>query len=164
MDPSSLEFLLYYSQTLAFLFVAVAGFWFVLNQRNEHKTKKLRATMEFLSSYTRDMILPRESAYAIPPEKFISDELNINFGTKREQKEFYRHKAEILEFMNSYEFISLNIQKGIIDEELTKDFMKGNFLNAFKLLHRHIILIRESTGNPNLYAEFEAVSRRWEID
>lgn len=148
-----IEFVLLYSQTLAFIFVAIASLTFVHYQRVDRRKTQLRKTMEFLSYYTKGMIIPLDAIEALSPHEFVAANL--------ENKTQKHNKNTILEFLNSYEFISLNIQRNIIDEDLTRDFMNGNVLLAFKLLHLHIIAIRESTNNPKLYSEFEAVARKW---
>lgn len=149
-----IELLLSYSQTLAFLFVAAAALLFIYNQRKEHNRVMLRSSMEFLATYSKGMIIPLEAIHNLTPQEFTSD-----VSDDPEQNDY---REELLAFMNSYEFISLNVRKGIIDEELTKEFMFGSFIQAFKVLQFHIIAIRESTRNPKLYTEFEYLARKWE--
>jgi len=74
-------------------------------------------------------------------------------------------KHNILELLNSYEYLSTGVNQAIFDEQTVQKLTGGALINAYNLFKSYIIHLREDHYKRNsLYSNLELLAKKWESE
>lgn len=99
---------------------------------------------------------------------YINDEsLLREFESKSDRKErmeILKEKVTIDTIMNDYENLALGIKRGLLEEEILFQWMRGALIRDWEFFHPIIIHLRTQHGNRDLYILFEGLVEAWRED
>lgn len=135
--------------TLAAVIVAL---WAIISQ---HRTAKAQATIAHLSDNSRDRDI-------LDAKKLFLELAQNPKGMAKwaaEKHESSDQNQAIRLYLNSFELISLGIQRRIIDYKIFKRWNRSTVLHAWAAAAPYITELRKRTGRPLLFHEFEELAR-----
>lgn len=71
-------------------------------------------------------------------------------------------RGHILAILNNYEFISLGIREGALDESIYKRAVYSQAVRDWRAMKAFIMELRRQNQIDTLFQEFEVLARRWE--
>ena len=130
----------------------IVALWAIISQ---HRTAKAQATIAHLSDNGRDRDILKAKAV------FLELALNPKGMAKwaAEKHESSKENQAIRLYLNSFELISLGIQRRIIDYKIFKRWNRSTVLHAWSAAAPYITELRKRTGRPLLFHEFEELAR-----
>ena len=63
--------------------------------------------------------------------------------------------------LNRYELVSIGVHQGIIDEESYRTWCRTTLVKDWTICKPFVAQLRQTTGTPVHYCEFEKLARRW---
>ncbi|PTV95817.1 uncharacterized protein DUF4760 [Rhodobacter aestuarii] len=135
----------------------VAGIIALRNIAEQRKIARRRATLDLIShrewdgDYIRIRAEFNKLKLSHPP---------LEFWAAEEHKDSPQITV-IRSILNDYEMISIGIREGILDEALYKRWFRSSLVNDYQKAKATIDTIRQRTGVPTIYAEFQALAERW---
>lgn len=72
------------------------------------------------------------------------------------------NRGHILAILNNYEFISLGIREGALDESIYKRAVYSQAVRDWRAMKAFIMELRRQNQIDTLFQEFEVLARRWE--
>jgi hypothetical protein len=133
------------------LLAAAIAIWGIQSQRSIARRQK---TLELIldQESDEDIINARRAFVAVATDP----KLKIEDFASPEKRNTIEGDA-IRRTLNSYELMSIGIQKGVIDYDLYRIWMKAGTIKYWGYSESYIISIRKKSGNPLLYHEFETM-------
>lgn len=138
--------------TLASLIIAGSALQFLKYFKAWRHEQRQSTTIQVLAEYRKHVIFPSAAA------KSISPKMLVNAGGEDMREGVY----ELYMYLNSMEYLSMLIRSGAVDEETCGRFLGGDVVRGFKRVLGHILALREACGDSTVYAEFEALARKWD--
>jgi hypothetical protein len=93
----------------------------------------------------------------------LHEDCNVNMRSFAQKGAGESAEAEAIRYvLNHYEYVGVGVQAGIYDESMLKN---GSYNTVIKLYQRakpYIESVREVSGRPTLYQEFQWLAKRWE--
>lgn len=136
---------------------AVIAVWGIHSQRSIARRQK---TLELILAQEadKDIIDARIAFMKIAN----ADDDKIDNYTPAKHKlttdtETYKKVDAVRRILNSYELISIGIQKGVIDYDLYRIWMKSGTIVYWHKSEPYIFAVRKESGNALLYHEFETM-------
>ena len=83
----------------------------------------------------------------------------VDFESDEDEK--YEAQQVVLNALNVLENIAAGVRVKAFDEKLLKRSQRGNWIADWNKTEHFIYELRETYGNPRLFAEFEWLARRW---
>ena len=155
-DP--FNFLLFFSSIITF-----TGLWLTAYSllANSIETKR-KSSMDILLSLEKDLDFLEAKSLLMQQNQIHSlmfDEFTKEFDSQYEDSKNFRKSFNYS--MNIYEFISLSIRKGIIDEQLFIALYKSRFLKIWEIAKPLVSEIREREGKKTIYEHTQWLAERY---
>ncbi len=83
------------------------------------------------------------------------------FQLMRERREYSSSQPELFDRLADLEALGLAVRRGLVDEELAKDYVGRAVVSAFRISKAEIYKLREASGHPEAYSDLEALAYRW---
>ena len=130
----------------------IVALWAIISQ---HRTAKAQATIAHLAANSRDKdILDAKQAFL----ELSAEGRGLARWASKKQESSDENRAIRL-YLNSFELISLGIQRGIIDYKIFKRWNRSTVLHAWEAAAPYITELRKRTGRSLLFHEFEELAR-----
>ena len=153
------NFLLFFSSIITF-----TGLWLTAYSllANSIETKR-KSSMDILFSLEKDLeFLEAKSELMNKKQNLYLMFEKIEKGHDSRYEEAKTLKKSFIYCMNIYEFISLSIRKGIIDEQLFTALYKSRFLKIWKIAEPLILELRKKEGKQTLYEHTQWLAEKYD--
>lgn len=136
----------------------IAGSIALKNIKEQRGIARRRATLDLISNreWDGDYIHARKEF-----NKLKVAQPTLEFWAGNDHKDSPQLNV-IRAILNDYELIAIGMKEGILDEPLYKLWFKSSLVNDYKKAAKAIDAIRERTGVPTIYIEFERLAKRWQ--
>ena len=136
------------------LLIAASAFQALIQYRRAALESRVRYTFDVLNNF--EMILPSELEVQKIVNEFIDPKEESKI-TKNEREAFYQ-------YLNTLERLSLGVRKGILEEEIIREYLETYLIDAYNTTKPYINLQRENWDDLEHsvpYSDLEALARRW---
>ena len=160
---------------MAVIGIAVS-IWLVVHQlRRQRKLAAQRAALDLISRFEihnqrwvdlrSEFVSLRNSNRLASLVKPSPEEQDENDPDKRAELRTERERKIVLviTYLNHFECVATGIRHGIIDESLYKEWLRGDYINAWDDAHSFVIDLRQRKDkeNPELFVQFQRLAEKW---
>jgi hypothetical protein len=138
--------------TLASVLVALIALHFSRSFGGWRREQRQATTVGVLAEYRERIIEPTFAIAALSPAEFVAS---------ASSSPIEELKQSLVSYLNSMEYISLLINSHAVEEDMCRRFIRVSVVRSFERLLSYILAAREASKNPDLFAEYEALARRW---